>query len=88
MRTYWICFSDAVNGNYQELTITDIKVSGDDMINSEFSLCGKEPISFKIIQVPGGLNPEILVNWIRLIDPDIVHHQGHERKKIYDRQNL
>lgn len=35
-----------------------------------------------IIQVPGGFIEDNLKNWIRLINPDIVHHQGLRRFEI------
>lgn len=36
-----------------------------------------------IIHVPGGFSVETLSNWLYLIRPDIVHHQGHLRAKFY-----
>lgn len=38
----------------------------------------------KIIKVPGGLTPETLYNWLKLLKPCIVHHQGHQRVLFYD----
>lgn len=35
-----------------------------------------------IVQVPGGFDETNLKNWIRLINPDIVHHQGLNRYDI------
>jgi glycosyltransferase involved in cell wall biosynthesis len=37
----------------------------------------------KIIHIPGGFSVETLSNWVYLIRPDIVHHQGHIRGKFY-----
>jgi glycosyltransferase involved in cell wall biosynthesis len=36
-----------------------------------------------IIDVPGGFTVADLSNWIRIIKPDIVHHQGHARLQFY-----
>jgi len=35
-----------------------------------------------IIQIPGGFCTETLKNWILLLNPDIVHHQGHMRYEV------
>jgi glycosyltransferase involved in cell wall biosynthesis len=35
-----------------------------------------------IIQVPGGFNEITVKNWIQLINPHIVHHQGNKRYEI------
>lgn len=40
--------------------------------------------SFISIDIPGGFNANVLVNWLRLINPDVVHHQGHMRRDFYD----
>lgn len=36
-----------------------------------------------VIKVPGGYSELVLKNWIKLISPDIVHHQGHNRLSMY-----
>ena len=38
----------------------------------------------KIINVPGGFTEKKLLNWLRLLNPDIVHHQGHLRSMFYN----
>jgi glycosyltransferase involved in cell wall biosynthesis len=38
----------------------------------------------KIIKVPGGFSKESLHNWLKILKPDLVHHQGHLRKDFYD----
>lgn len=35
-----------------------------------------------IMQIPGGFEIENLKNWIKLLNPDIVHHQGNRRYEI------
>lgn len=37
-----------------------------------------------IIKVPDGFNKKTLYNWMKLLNPDLVHHQGHYRKDFYD----
>lgn len=37
-----------------------------------------------IIKVPGGIKNKTIKNWIKLINPDIIHHQGHERLFFYE----
>lgn len=49
---------------------------------TEFSV--SEIDGFKLIKIPGGFNQKILLNWVKLINPDIIHHQGHLRKDFYD----
>jgi len=39
---------------------------------------------FKLIKIPGGFNQKILLDWVKLINPDIIHHQGHLRKDFHD----
>lgn len=39
---------------------------------------------FKIIQIPDGLNKKNLYNWLKILKPDLVHHQGHYRKDFYE----
>lgn len=36
------------------------------------------------INVPGGLNIATLVNWLKLLRPNVVHHQGHHHKIFHD----
>jgi glycosyltransferase involved in cell wall biosynthesis len=38
----------------------------------------------KIIKIPDGLTSQTLYNWLKLLKPDIVHHQGHERLLFYE----
>jgi glycosyltransferase involved in cell wall biosynthesis len=40
--------------------------------------------NFIIIKIPDGLNKKILYNWIKILNPDLVHHQGHYRKDFHD----
>lgn len=40
--------------------------------------------NYTSINVPGGLTTDILIDWIKLIKPDIVHHQGHHHKDFYN----
>ena len=37
-----------------------------------------------IIRIPDGFNEDVLYNWLRLLRPDYVHHQGHMRKSFFD----
>ena len=39
---------------------------------------------FISIKIPGGFNEETIINWLTLLKPDIVHHQGHNRKDFYN----
>ena len=41
-----------------------------------------------IIKVPGGFVPASYYNWLRLIKPDVVHHQGHLRRDFYEPTEL
>jgi glycosyltransferase involved in cell wall biosynthesis len=36
-----------------------------------------------IINIPDGLDIQTLTNWLYIINPDVVHHQGLHRQKIY-----
>jgi len=36
-----------------------------------------------IINIPGGFNINVLQEWIKLIKPDIIHHQGHKRYDFF-----
>lgn len=49
---------------------------------TEFSVISID--GFKIIKIPGGFNPSIARAWIKILNPDIVHHQGHLRKSFHD----
>lgn len=40
--------------------------------------------TFISINVPGGFDNNVLINWLKLLNPDIVHHQGHFRKDFYE----
>jgi len=37
-----------------------------------------------IIKVPGGIDDENIYNWLKLLKPDFVHHQGHIRSTFYN----
>lgn len=37
-----------------------------------------------IIKLPGGINETVIKNWLILLKPDIVHHQGHLRLSFYN----
>lgn len=39
-------------------------------------------LSAVIIQFNNGFNTQVLSNWIKLIQPDVVNHQGHKRLEI------
>ena len=65
MHSYWLCFTDAKNKNFEELTIE--KLAGGYMI-----------------KIPGGYNDNVLYNWLRLLNPHFVHHQGHMRRNFYN----
>lgn len=45
-----------------------------DIVNTKWGL---------ILRVPGGLSEKTILMWMKLIKPDIVHHQGHFRKNFY-----
>lgn len=36
-----------------------------------------------IIKLEGGFNVTTAKNWVKLLKPDIIHHQGHERSKFF-----
>jgi glycosyltransferase involved in cell wall biosynthesis len=36
-----------------------------------------------IINIPGGFSVQTLTDWLYLLKPDIVHHQGHMREQFY-----
>jgi glycosyltransferase involved in cell wall biosynthesis len=38
----------------------------------------------KIIKIPDGASSESIECWLRMIKPDIVHHQGHMRRDFYE----
>lgn len=38
----------------------------------------------KILKIPGGINKTNIYNWIKIINPDIVHHQGHMREIFFN----
>lgn len=44
----------------------------------------KEIDGFIMLRLPGGFNINTIKNWVRLINPDLIHHQGHLRKEIFD----
>lgn len=37
-----------------------------------------------IIKIPDGFVEKNILNWLKLIKPDIIHHQGHVRRDFYD----
>lgn len=37
-----------------------------------------------ILKIPGGFSEKVLIDWLRLLNPDIVHHQGHLRKLFFN----
>lgn len=39
---------------------------------------------FFMIKLPGGFDSNVLFNWLKLLKPDIIHHQGGLRKEFYD----
>lgn len=52
--------------------------------NKEYSKLSIDKVNdFYMIQVPGGFNEVNIYNWIKLINPDVVHHQGHLRENFY-----
>jgi glycosyltransferase involved in cell wall biosynthesis len=44
----------------------------------------KKTNNFTEIKIPDGLDINTLYNWLKLLNPDIVHHQGHYRKLFYE----
>lgn len=36
------------------------------------------------VQIPGGFSSEALRHWLCILEPDIVHHQGHKRLEIME----
>ena len=38
----------------------------------------------KIIKIPGGFSKVSLTLWLKLLNPDFVHHQGHLRKEFFE----
>lgn len=71
LEAYWLCFSNAKNNTlYKKFSIE--KIDG-----------------FTIIKVPikdpdFNNSSNIIYNWIKLLKPNVVHHQGHYRKLFYD----
>jgi glycosyltransferase involved in cell wall biosynthesis len=63
MNAYWICFA---NSNPHKKTDFD-KFN---VVNTEYGV---------IMQIPGGYSEKKLQNWVKLIKPDIINHQGRER---------
>lgn len=49
---------------------------------NKFKITIRDEIIF--IEVPGGFDKNNLFNWIRIIRPNIIHHQGSMRKEVYD----
>ena len=39
---------------------------------------------FYMIKIPNGYNETALYNWLKLLKPDLIHHQGHLRKEMYE----
>lgn len=66
MDCYWICF--AMSDPKKPPAFEKFQV-----INSQYGT---------IIQIPGGFNVSNVKNWIKLINPDIINHQGRERLRI------
>jgi len=38
----------------------------------------------RIVHIPGGFSRESLACWLKLIKPDLVHHQGHLKQECYE----
>jgi len=55
-----------------------------DAKNSNYTLfeLDKLPNGY-IIRIPDGFDKKTLCNWLKLLKPDFVHHQGHMRKEIF-----
>ncbi len=49
---------------------------------TEFSITSTD--NFKIIKIPGGFNSDITRSWIKILNPDVIHHQGHMRKEFFE----
>jgi glycosyltransferase involved in cell wall biosynthesis len=50
----------------------------------KLSIIINDNFNFITIQIPNGFDKKTLYNWTKLINPDLVHHQGHLRKDFYD----
>lgn len=73
----WLCFMD--NG----ITMSSCKSYKTFKVRQIFDNCA-------IVEIPNGItdmntiDSDILDHWIRLLDPDIVHHQGHDRQIVLE----
>jgi glycosyltransferase involved in cell wall biosynthesis len=76
-------YQTAIWGIKNQMRIYWISFSNpDNKIFDDFSVQNIE--GFFIIKIPGGFSKNKLYSWIKLINPDAIHHQGHYRKQFYD----
>lgn len=65
---YWLCFSNGKNEAFQEISIEGHQYGS-------------------IIKIPGGFEDDNIYtqccNWIKILNPIVIHHQGHLRKIFY-----
>ena len=55
-----------------------------DVNNREYKIFSILKYKFgTIIQIPNGFTESKLINWLKLLKPNIVHHQGFMREEIY-----
>lgn len=56
-----------------------------DVNNNEYKSFSTIKYEFgTIIQIPNGFSENNLINWLKIIKPNIVHHQGFLREEIYN----
>lgn len=69
MKSYWLSFCDAKNKPFEKLTIDE----------HDFGIC---------IKVPNCKDEGDIINnsyyWLKLLKPDIIHHQGYLRELFYN----
>ena len=55
-----------------------------DVNNREYNIFSTKKYDFgTIIQIPNGFNECNLINWLKILKPNIVHHQGFLREEIF-----
>ena len=91
MECYWLSFTKN-NKPFDELDIKDAEKysssSATDGDSKEQCVRIHDGSSStpkgKLINIPGSLTSQTLYNWLKLLKPDIVHHQGHDRLLFYE----
>lgn len=66
MDVYWICFENANPNEPREFKQYRV-------ITTEYGT---------IMQIPDGFKSETLKNWLKLLKPDVINHQGHRRLEV------